>query len=222
MFNQLNRRKPPTLCDPLRGASWGRFSWFVVNIGVGVMIGLFIAASALTDPKEPPPKALPALPPTPAPVVDQRPFVTAEPTVAGASTSPPRPSAAASSRRAPVHSSGTGQAPQPAPRPNLTGRYRLLDSFGDSFIGEVLVSNVSGTPRRWSVTLRFPSNVGGLRTAWVEGAPQATLRQSGRTFVFTSTVTLEQQSSVPLRFHFDRYGRDVRPEVCTVERTCTY
>jgi hypothetical protein len=205
---------------------WEKLSWSVVNIGVGVMIGLFIAAFALTRPDATTPDALPDAPPvpspTPAPVVEREPFRPPETDDAGS----PVPTSPAASRvtAVPSRRNSEGSPPtrppaaNPAPR-TVTGRYRLMDSYGDSFIGEVLLTNVTSAARGWTVQLRFPTNVGGLRTAWVEGAPQATLRWSGRTAIFTSTASLGPGSSVPLRFHFDRTGADVRPEVCTANGT---
>jgi hypothetical protein len=92
----------------------------------------------------------------------------------------------------------------------------VLNSYVDSFIGEVLVSNSSSSPHDWSVRLRFSSNVGNLRTSWVESQPQATLTRSGQTFIWTSTVPVNAGSSVALRFQFDRSGTNSNPVTCTV------
>ena len=106
--------------------------------------------------------------------------------------------------------------PRPPVDPHLVGRYRVLNHFGDAFIAEVLVVNTSGRDRDWTVTLRFPANVGRLYAVWVEGAPQATMTRSGRDYVFTSGVPVAGHSSVPLRFHFERRGHGSEPELCTV------
>jgi hypothetical protein len=200
--------------------SWAHLSWSVVNIGVGIMIGLFIAAFALNRPGPPGPGALPAPPPTPAPTVGWRPFVPPADVPTGPTPVPPTVTSGAGSRTA-VHPGGAGrettQPARPAPRSDVTGRYRLMNSYVDSFIGEVLLTNAAAAPRTWTVTLRFPATVGGLRTAWVESAPQATLRRSGPTLTFTGTAPLAARSSVPLRFHFDRTGPDVRPAFCAVD-----
>ncbi|WFE27922.1 hypothetical protein O7623_01560 [Solwaraspora sp. WMMD791] len=104
--------------------------------------------------------------------------------------------------------------PAPPANPDVIGQYRVLQQFGDAFIAEVLVVNTSRRDRDWTVTLRFPDNVGRLYAAWVEGAPQATLRQSGRDYVFTSSVPVAARSSVPLRFHFQRHGGGATPQRC--------
>ncbi|WP_326553035.1 cellulose binding domain-containing protein [Micromonospora sp. NBC_01813] len=106
--------------------------------------------------------------------------------------------------------------PPPSADPHLTGRYRVLDKFGDGFIAEVLVVNSSGQGRDWTVTLRFPGNVGRLYAAWVEGAPQATMSRSGQDYIFTSGVPVAGHSSVPLRFHFERRGHGADPDRCAV------
>jgi hypothetical protein len=102
----------------------------------------------------------------------------------------------------------------PPPDPAVTGRYQLLAAYHDSFQGEVLIANSSGVARHWTVELRFPADVGTLRTFWVESAPQATLRRSGALYVFTSTDALPAQSTVSLRFHFDRSGASDAPIEC--------
>lgn len=234
-------RQPPPSQRLSGKVPWEQLSWSVVNIGVGIMIGLVVAAFALTRPDaDPGPDVVPAaLPPTAAPVVGREPFQppdttdegTPAPAAPAASTGPGYPASPSRRNSDGQHTTDPdapgpdAPGPPPAPKPpapeppavtpTVTGRYQLLNSYGDSFIGEVLLTNVTSTSRLWTVTLRFPSNVGSLRTAWVEGAPQAILRWSGRTAIFTSTANLGPGSSVPLRFHFDRSGSDARPEVCT-------
>ena len=98
----------------------------------------------------------------------------------------------------------------------MTGRYRVVDSFPDGFIGEVLVTNASGADRDWTVRLRFGDAAGELRTSWVESAPQATPGTAGDTFTWSSGVPVAAGSSVALRFHFARTGPDEAPRTCTV------
>ncbi|MFC0003086.1 cellulose-binding protein [Micromonospora siamensis] len=117
----------------------------------------------------------------------------------------------------------TPAAPEPVPPstpPVVTGRYQVLETFDDAFIGEVLVSNAAGEPRAWTVRLTFP--VGELVTAWIEGAPQGGVGRSGDTWTFTSGEDLVAGASVPLRFHFERTGGATSPSGCSVDDTpCT-
>lgn len=80
----------------------------------------------------------------------------------------------------------------------------------------MLVSNPTSAATDWVVELRFPSNVGDLRTSWVESAPQATLSRSGSTYIWRSGVPVNPGSSVALRFQFARTGAGDRPASCEV------
>jgi cellulase/cellobiase CelA1 len=113
--------------------------------------------------------------------------------------------------------SGTGSQPAAAPKPGpVSGRYLVLNSYVDNFIGEVTVTNSAASAQDWQVRLEFPSNVGDLRTAWVESHPQATLGRSGKAYIFTSTVPIDPNSSLSLRFQFDRTGSNNLASACTV------
>lgn len=243
MRAQHARRKTSVFNPPGVLATWIHLPWALVHIGVGVMIGLLIAASTLTGSTPAPPPAALSLPPgtqpvrDPTPIVERRPVV---PLAPGAATRSPSPSAeppapasdarpargdddgdddgGGGSAKLPVSAIGPSASlrKKPTGDPDLIGTFRVLQSFSDTFIGEVLVKNTTGKARNWTVVLRFPDNVGGLRTAWVEGAPQARQRRSGDTLTFTSTAPVAARSSVPLRFQFDSSGSERRPKVCTV------
>lgn len=101
-------------------------------------------------------------------------------------------------------------------RDDATAVYRLMNSYDDSFIGEVLVTNPTTGVRHWSLQITFDDNVGELYTFWVESAPQATMSRNGPTYTFISTVPLSAGASVSLRVHFAREGADAPPRVCTV------
>jgi hypothetical protein len=142
------------------------------------------------------------------------------PAPSGPSATPAAPPA---SRTAVPVRTGVRPAPPSRARPatvpppvTVTGRYRVVDSFDDGFIGEVLVVNRTDRDRDWTVRLRFPGNVRDLRTSWVESAPQATAGTDGGTFVWASGVPVAAGSSVALRFHFSRSGSGDRPRTCTV------
>lgn len=98
----------------------------------------------------------------------------------------------------------------------VTGAYRVIDTFSDSFIGEVAIANSSSGAAGWRVELRFGDDVGDLRTAWVEGSAQPTTRRSGQTYVFTARAAVAGGRTVPLRFQFDRSGRSDEPIRCMV------
>ena len=190
--------------------------WAPTVLGVCVLIVLLIvAATRFGGPPEP--RAVPPFVPVPAPTlgpppVSASPSVSARPDRQVTASTPPRPSR--TSARA------TTTAPAPAPGP-VSGRYRVIDSFGDGFIGEVLVANAAGRDRDWRVELRFPATVGDLITSWVESAPQATLRRSGDRYVWSSGVPVPARGQVALRFHFSRTGSGNLPATCTVNgRTC--
>ncbi|MFY1699513.1 MULTISPECIES: cellulose binding domain-containing protein [unclassified Solwaraspora] len=146
-------------------------------------------------------------PPSPTPPVPPTPDMMPSPTGPAMATVLPPGVTTAPARTTP---------PAPPANPEVIGQYRVLQQFGDAFIAEVLVVNTSRRDRDWTVTLRFPGNVGRLYAAWVEGAPQATLRQSGRDYIFTSGVPVAGNSSVPLRFHFERRGHGSEPQRCAV------
>ena len=130
--------------------------------------------------------------------------------------------------KTPVTTAPASQRPRPpaaassttprttAPPPAVTGRFQVIDSYGDSFAGEVLLTNTATDARSWKVSLAFPSNVGGLRVSCLEGQPQPTLARRGRTYTWTATVMLSAGSTAQLRFHFDRSGSGQTPSSCTV------
>jgi hypothetical protein len=132
----------------------------------------------------------------------------------GGTTTRPAPPGNTATARPPASPSPTVRPPTTAP--TVSGTYRVLNSYGDAFIGEVLVGNSAAQEQNWTVTLRFPSSVGQLYTSWVEGAPQATLTTSGATYTWRSGVPVPGKSSVPLRFHFARSGTGNFPTACTV------
>jgi hypothetical protein len=216
--------------------------WVPVMVGVGIMIGLLIAAVALSPSG---PSTATGLPRSQSPTQPsgQGQSLGAEDGLGAGGTSPSDPltasvpmsrsvtpsrvstaTGAAGSGTAGSGGTGSGSganppAPQPPAATVVSGRYQVLNSYVDSFIGEVLVSNSSSSPHDWVVQLRFPSNVGSLRTSWVESQPQATLTRSGQTFIWTSTVPAGARSSVALRFQFDRTGTNSNPATCTVNGT---
>ena len=204
--------------------------WAPTLLGVCALVALLIFAatrfsSAPHVQAVAPVPAPPILPvPTLTPAVPPAPTAASATAPAPVSTSPGRrmrPATMTTSPRPARSSSRATIAPVPAPGP-LSGRYRVLDSYADAFIGEVLITNSAGRAGDWRVELRFPAGVGELITSWVESAPQATLRRSGDAYVWSSGVPVAAQEQVALRFHFGRTGGGDRPSACTVNgRGCT-
>lgn len=196
--------------------------WAPTALGVCALIVLLIIAgtrfAAAPEARAVPPAPtflpvpVPVPPPGPPPAAAS-PSVSARPDRQVTASAAPRPS------RTSARSATTGPAPAPGP---VGGRYRVIDSFADGFIGEVLVTNPAGRDLDWRVELRFPAAVGDLITSWVESAPQATLRRSGDSYLWSSGVPVPARGQVALRFHFARSGSGNRPAGCAVNgRACT-
>ncbi|GIJ46738.1 hypothetical protein Val02_36240 [Virgisporangium aliadipatigenens] len=100
--------------------------------------------------------------------------------------------------------------------PDVRGTYRVVQSFRDGFIGEILIKNTAGSDRAWTVRLDFPAGVGELRNQWLEGQPQPVFTQVDGEFVWRSTVDVRPGSTVSLRFQFGRVNAAPVPSVCTV------
>jgi hypothetical protein len=200
--------------------------WAPTVLGVcALVVLLIIAAHRFSSPPEPRavPPAAPFLPvPVPTlgpPAASVTPSASARPDrQVSLATSPPSRTPA----RTPARTSAGGSTTPPAPAPGpVSGRYRVVDSYGDAFIGEVLIGNTAGRDSDWRAELRFPAAVGDLVTSWVESAPQATLRRSGDTYVWSSGVPVPARGQVALRFHFSRTGSGDLPVSCTVNgREC--
>ncbi|MET8045835.1 cellulose binding domain-containing protein [Micromonospora sp. NPDC005215] len=200
--------------------------WIVVGAGVLVMVVLLVMALGAYRGRSPAPDG------APVPPVLTLPTGVGAPSVPGPASSPPPvrpglsgrasglpPSATAGSRSPSVGASGGGpvvtRSPSRAPQgqPAMSGRYRVVQSFDGGFIGEVSMVNRSAESRGWTVRLEFSG--GRLVTAWVEGVPQGTLRQSGDGFTYVSGVDVRPGGSVSLRFHLERTSST--PRVCTVD-----
>ncbi len=204
--------------------------WTPTVIGVLTLIVLLVVA-ATRFAASPAPAALP-----PAPTFLPPPVLAPIPLPPGQAALPlsPAPSAvsvstsasARPSKTRPVTASTSPPPSRSSSRPTTARRHAgrpgerplwVMDAYPESFIGEVLIANSSGSDRDWRVELRFPAAVGDLVTAWVEGAPQATLRRSGDSYIWSSGVPVPARSKVPLRrFHFRRAGSGNLPSSCTV------
>jgi hypothetical protein len=98
----------------------------------------------------------------------------------------------------------------------LSGTFRVVDTFSEAFIGEVVVANTSGRAENWQVSLQMPDTVTELRTSWVDGTPPPTVRRTGQTVVFTGAAPVTSGAVAPLRFQFARTGSLITPVTCTV------
>lgn len=212
---------------PARWRSLGPVPWLVVLGGVLVMLVLLVTATTYLSADRPiagaPDPVWPFAPgASSAPEAPSAGSTGAPRTVAP--TPPPSSPAARSSGAAPATPRGTRPPATPSTEPStaapaaspLTGRYRVLASYRDSFLAEVRLHNGSATEKPWTVELRFPPEVGRLRSYWVEAAPQPMLRRVGAAYVFTSTVALPAGASVSLRVNLDRYGSGDLPTECAV------
>ncbi|MEU8391920.1 cellulose binding domain-containing protein [Micromonospora sp. NPDC048843] len=202
--------------------------WIVVGAGVVVMVVLLIVAlgayrgrSPAPDGAQPPalpvPSAVvaPSVPtsvPSPAPVL---------PGISGRASGLPPSAAAGSGSPSADPTAGPIGKPTATRSPSragpgqsaMTGRYRVVQSFDGGFIGEVAMVNTSTRSRGWTVRLEFSG--GRLVTAWVEGVPQGTIRQSDDGFTYVSGVDVSPGGSVSLRFHMERAPST--PRECTVD-----
>ncbi|GAA4460872.1 cellulose binding domain-containing protein [Phytohabitans houttuyneae] len=197
--------------------------WLPTVAGVVILVGLLVFAlvSLRPDREE---RALPPAPAATPPFLagPSVPDASPSPTIGATNASPTIEATLASPRRPTPSPSRSRAAESPArrpPAPELTGRYRTLQTFDGGFIGEVLVTNSTTTARTWTVRLRFPSTIGPMRTFWVESAPQATLKQEGEVFAFTGSAPVGGRSSVALRFQFDRSSAVTTPLSCEVNGT---
>ncbi|MET8359488.1 cellulose binding domain-containing protein [Micromonospora sp. NPDC005171] len=202
--------------------------WIVVGAGVVVMVVLLFVAlgayrgrSPAPDGARPPALPLPSAVVSPSVPTSVPSPVPALPGISGrASGLPPSAAARSGSPSADptVGSSGRPTATRSPSRasagqPAMTGRYRVVQSFDGGFIGEVAMVNASDRSRGWTVRLEFSG--GRLVTAWVEGVPQGTIRQSDDGFTYVSGVDVSPGGSVSLRFHMERASST--PRECTVD-----
>ncbi|MGC5322565.1 cellulose binding domain-containing protein [Micromonospora arida] len=200
--------------------------WIVVGAGVVVMVVLLIVALGAYRGRSPAPDGAqpPALPVPSAVVAPSVPTsvpspVSVLPGISGrASGLPPSATVGSPSVDPTVGQIGKPTATRSPSRaapvqPAMTGRYRVVQSFDGGFIGEVAMLNTSGRSRGWTVRLEFSG--GRLVTAWVEGVPQGTIRQSDDGFTYVSGVEVSPGGSVSLRFHLERSPST--PRECTVD-----
>jgi hypothetical protein len=197
--------------------------WVPSILGVLVMIGLLGFAVVSLRPSDADVASTPAPPPPATPPFLAGPAEPEPPSVGAATPETPVPSPSASAAPRPRRTTPAPPPPTtPPPPPALTGRFIVVDTFSDSFIGEVRVTNTSRTARGWTVRLRFPASVGDLRNFWVEGAPQPKLQRSGDLLTFTSGAPVAAGKAAQLRFQLDRDGSGIRPSTCSVNGTaCT-
>ncbi|MGC5331317.1 cellulose binding domain-containing protein [Micromonospora sp. DT62] len=201
--------------------------WIVVSVGVAVMVVLLAIALGAYRGRGP---AFDAQPGPPLPTVglaDPEPSA-ASPTVTRSPRATATQSGRSTSRPTATRSTPARSSAPPSPTPSgseetalvappsvspLTGRYRVVESYADGFVGEVLVGNTSSAGREWTTRLTFPgARLGG---AWIEGAPQGTAQRIDDGFTYRSGGDLPGGASVTLRFYVQ--GTQSRPTSCTVD-----
>ena len=167
------------------------------------------------------PETAPPLPPAPitsSPASEPTPTAQTAPGTAAPRPDPPAPKRRQPGGERPPESRTVPPPGVPAPpaAASVSGTYRVVDTFPEGFIGEVMVRNGSGQAVRWQVSLQLPDTVTELRTSWVDGTPPPEVRRTGQTVVFTGSQAAPSGASVPLRFLFTRTGSRTTPLTCTV------
>ncbi|MEH0974742.1 cellulose binding domain-containing protein [Micromonospora sp. CPCC 205546] len=203
--------------------------WIVVSVGVVVMVVLLAIALGTYRGRGP---AFDAQPGPPLPTVGlAEPIPSAtSPTATRSPRATAAPSRRVTSRPTPGQSTPARRSSPPSPTPTgsgdaaliappsssaspVTGRYRVLESYADGFVGEVLLSNTSVTGRGWTARLTFPG--ARLGSAWIEGGPQGTAQRIEDGFTYRSGGDLPPGASTALRFYVQ--GTQSRPAGCTVD-----
>ncbi|MBQ1073405.1 cellulose binding domain-containing protein [Micromonospora sp. C31] len=206
--------------------------WIVVSVGVVVMVVLLAIALGTYRGRGPAFDAQPGPPLPTLGLADPVPSVTSSPTATRSPRPSATPSARATARPTPKRSTPDRSSGPPSPTPSasgdatliappspspsaspVTGRYRVVESYGGGFVGEVLLSNTSSTGRGWTARLTFPG--ARLGSAWVEGAPQGAAQRIEDGFTYRSGDDLPPGASVALRFYVQ--GTQSRPASCTVD-----
>ncbi|TDB69785.1 cellulose-binding protein [Micromonospora sp. KC723] len=208
-----------------RSVSLRSLPWLVVVVGVVVMVLLLVVALGSAGRRRPvadlPPPAPTMSMPNLSAATPSLPLATgtapAVPGLLPRSAVPPSPSASSPS----ATPAGAGTQPStpnpprasPSPALTVTGRFRVMADYGDSFAGEVLLTNTTSGPRSWTIRLVQPR--GRLGSVWVESAPQGTARMRDGVLTYTSGVELTARGSVQVRFIFEGTGGTM-PSGCTV------
>jgi hypothetical protein len=199
----------------------GRFGkWRLLGpvLGVAALIGITIITIVRLQPR---PSSAPLPPPSAEPLFTL-PGTIAGPQVAisllpsGSRHSPESTHSLSESTTSVRESIFPGRAAGPSPTGmpvTVTGSYRELSGYGDSFIGEVVLTNRSAADQDWVATVTYP---GSLRTSWLESLPQPTVVRRGQTFTWASSAPLTAGATVRLRFHFDRADDSDAPTFCAV------
>ncbi|MFC3500242.1 cellulose binding domain-containing protein [Micromonospora krabiensis] len=135
----------------------------------------------------------------------------------GPSASNPVPTTSPSRSAVPTVTQRASTAP--AAPPSMTGQYDVEQRFSGGFIGEVKVSNVSGSRSSWTVELDFSGKR--IIAAWVTNTGQGTLRRGDDgVYTYRSGVDLDPGASARLQFHVD--SSSTTPARCVVNGTgCT-
>jgi hypothetical protein len=134
---------------------------------------------------------------------------------------PAAPGPASAGLAAPDPTTEPAAPPHPSP-PGVAGSYELVSSFGDEFIGKVVIVNGSHQAQDWVVELAFMPDVDDPRAFWVDGEPHPAVHRSGSRYEVTGAVPVSGESTVILRLNLERAGPEIDPITCTVNASpCT-
>jgi hypothetical protein len=154
--------------------------------------------------------------PTPSPSVSD---VLLSPSASATPSPPGTPIKAttAAPPAAPVRPTATTTSLRPAPL-QVTAHYVTRTDWGDGFVADISVQNVSGQPQNWVVDLGYTADV-----RITDGPWNASVERSGTTFRFRSTWVLKPGESVQFGFVAAKYRYSTStPSLCAVNsRACT-
>ncbi len=155
--------------------------------------------------------------PTPTPVPSMSDVVLEPSAPAPSPSSTPVKATTAAPPAAPVLPAPTTTSLRPAPL-QVTAHYVTRTDWGDGFVADIFVQNVSGEPQTWAVDLRYTADV-----RITDGPWNASVERSDTTFRFRSTWVLKPGESVQFGFVAAKSRSSTStPSLCAVNaRACT-
>lgn len=157
---------------------------------------------------------------TPAPSISDvvlSPSAPASPSTTPSPSGTPMKTTTAAPPAAPVRPTATTTSLRPAPL-LVTAHYVTRTDWGDGFVSDIFVQNVSDQPQEWVVDLRYTADV-----RITDGPWNASVERNGTTFRFHSTWVLKPGESVQFGFVAAKYRYSTStPSLCAVNsRACT-
>lgn len=174
-------------------------------------------------PPHPPkiPAAVGELPtPTPSPSMFEgvpEPSASNSPATTPSPTRTPGKATTAAPPAAPIPPTTATTTLRPAPL-QVTAHYVTRTDWGDGFVADISVQNVSSQPQSWTVDLRYTADV-----RITDGPWNAAVERSGTTFRFRGTWVLKPGETVQFGFVAAKYKYSTStPSSCSVNiRACT-